>query len=370
MKIALDQNIPGARETFARHGEVMVFDGRRVNSEQLRDVQALIVRSVTPVNSSLLKSTPVQFVGTTTIGTDHLDITWLDQQGICRASAPGCNADGAAQYTFSMILLACRRIGLECTDCSFGIVGHGNVGSRLHRLLKTSGVNRVFVCDPPLANQGQQGFCDMDEISRCDIISFHVPLTASGVHATLELVDDRFLSRLPGGTLLLNTSRGKVTEGRALRQWLLSGCGYAALDVFPDEPAIDNELLRALTVATPHVAGHSLDGKLRGTMMVYRQFCDWLQSDLACPDLLSDLHPKALANGPISGVADAVLTVCPVERDDQALRKLTVLQPEAQQPYFDSLRREYPERRDFAGWRLPPDISSSLAVTLHSLGFR
>jgi erythronate-4-phosphate dehydrogenase len=369
MKIALDQDIPGVRESFARHGEVITFDGRRLNSEVLHDVQVLIVRSITPVNSSLLKDTPVQFVGTTTIGTDHLDITWLDQNGIHRAAAPGCNADAAAQYTLAMILLACRRIGLESKLCSFGIVGHGNVGSRLHRLLKECGVNRVFVCDPPLAEQGKIGLCDMDEISRCNVISFHVPLTAGGTHATMGMVDDRFLRRLPPGTLLLNTSRGKITEGPALHRWLLSGNGYAALDVFPGEPAIDVALLGALTVATPHVAGHSLDGKLRGTMMVYRQFCDWLQAGQTCPDLLSNLQPRSLAKGMVTSVADAVLTVCPVERDDRELRKMTSLQPEAQPRYFDSLRHEYPERRDFAGWRLPPDIPANLANTLHSLGF-
>jgi erythronate-4-phosphate dehydrogenase len=369
MKILVDRNIPGVNETFARHGEVCKVDGRRLRKEHLLEARALIVRSVTTVNSSLLENTAVEFVGTATIGTDHMDIPWLEQQGIHWASAPGCNADAAAQYTLAMMLLASKRLAFPLTGCSVGIVGHGNVGSRIHWMLRTCGVRDIRVCDPPLQQAGCPDLCTMDEISGCDVVSFHVPLTLSGPYATMGLVDDRFLARLQPGSLLVNTSRGKVTAERSLRNWLISGRGHAALDVWPDEPNIHPGLLTAATVATPHVAGYSLDGKLRGTELVYRQFCEWLGTGPMCPGLLSDLGFYSLPGKFCLTVEDAILAACPVERDDEQLRKLITINPENRSVFFDELRQEYPERRDFTGWQLPAVTPEEVARILRTLGF-
>lgn len=369
MKILVDRNIPGVDETFARHGEVRNVDGRRLRKEHLLDARALIVRSVTTVDSGLLENTAVEFVGTATIGTDHMDIPWLEQQGIRWASAPGCNADSAAQYTLAMMLLASKRLAFHLTGCSIGIVGHGNVGSRIHRMLRTCGVRDIRVCDPPLTQAGYPDLCTMEDISGCDVISFHVPLTLSGPHATMGLVDDRFLARLQPGSLLVNTSRGKVTAGQSLRNWLISGRGHAALDVWPEEPNIDPGLLNATTVATPHVAGYSLDGKLRGAEMVYRQFCDWLGTEPMSPGLLSGLVFYSLPGKHCLTLEDAILTACPVERDDEQLRKLITINPEYQSVFFDELRQNYPERRDFTGWQLPAEAPEECATVLQALGF-
>ncbi len=369
MKILVDRNIPGVDETFARHGEVRNVDGRRLRKEHLLDARALIVRSVTTVDSGLLENTAVEFVGTATIGTDHMDIPWLEQQGIRWASAPGCNADSAAQYTLAMMLLASKRLAFHLTGCSIGIVGHGNVGSRIHRMLRTCGVRDIRVCDPPLTQAGYPDLCSMEDISGCDVISLHVPLTLSGPHATMGLVDDRFLARLQPGSLLVNTSRGKVTAGQSLRNWLISGRGHAALDVWPEEPNIDPGLLNATTVATPHVAGYSLDGKLRGAEMVYRQFCDWLGTEPMSPGLLSGLVFYSLPGKHCLTLEDAILTACPVERDDEQLRKLITINPEYQSVFFDELRQDYPERRDFTGWQLPAEAPEECATVLQALGF-
>lgn len=369
MKILVDRNIPGVDETFARHGEVCKVDGRQLRKEQLLEARALIVRSVTTVNEDLLQNTAVGFVGTATIGTDHLDIPWLEQQGIRWANAPGCNADAAAQYTLAMMLLASKRLAFQLTGCSVGIVGHGHVGSRVHWMLRACGVRDIRVCDPPLTQAGCPNLCTMDEISGCDVISFHVPLTLSGPHATMHLVDDRFLARLQPGALLVNTSRGKVTAGRSLRNWLISGMGHAALDVWPDEPNIDPDLLHATTVATPHVAGYSLDGKLRGTEMVYRQFCDWLETGPVGFGLWSGLGFYSLPGKHGLTLEDAILTACPVARDDAQLRKLIIISPQNQSVFFDELRQAYPERRDFSGWQLPADIPEEYARILQTLGF-
>ncbi len=369
MKIVIDQNIPGVDQSFARRGDVFKVDGRKISKAQVQDARVLIVRSVTAVNSDLLQGTDVRFVGTATIGTDHLDIAWLNECGIRWASAPGCNADAAAQYTLAMMLLAGQRLRFKLSNRALGIVGFGNVGSRVRRLLAAYGVGTIKVCDPPLADAGQSGLCEMKDIADCDVITFHVPLTRSGPYATLHLIGQSFLAQLQPGTLLVNTSRGKVAEGLSLGRWLASGSGCAALDVWPDEPRIDPDFLHAVTVATPHVAGYSLDGKLRGTEMVYRQFCDWLGNSGKGPDLLAGLGPERHLNNHGATVEDAILAACPVARDDAQLRQIAALKPEDQSVFFDKLRQDYPERRDFAGWQVPAEAPPEQAKTLKALGF-
>jgi erythronate-4-phosphate dehydrogenase len=209
----------------------------------------------------------------------------------------------------------------------------------------------------------------MDDLMDCDIITFHIPLTRSGPYPTLGLAGEALFSRLQAGSLLVNTSRGKVTKTQALQGWLATGRGHAALDVWPGEPEVDVPLLEAATVATPHVAGYSLDGKLRGTQMVYRQFCEWLNASPVNPDLTSDLSvDNPLGNHGLI-VDNAILAACPVERDDAQMRKLAAVIPENRAASFDALRREYPERRDFCGWRVPPEASRECARTLQALGF-
>lgn len=371
MQIAVDQNITGVAETFAHHGEVLPVDGRNLRREQLRHTKALIVRSVTKVDSGLLEHTPVEFVGSTTIGTDHLDTNWLEQNGITWASAPGCNANSAAQYTMAMMLLASRRIGFELSKSKIGIVGYGNVGSRLCHLIQALGLPGPVLNDPPLAKTGHPGLSGLDQIMQCDVISFHVPLSTTGADATFGMVDAKFLSRLPPYTLLVNTARGKLIKAGALLDWLRSGRGFAALDVFPEEPYVGGELLEACTVATPHVAGYSLDGKLAGTLMVYERFCQWLK---VTPPPEPQLFMSALEmHGPPPGhyatPAELILACCPVERDDRNLRESAGLEPTGRATHFDALRRDYPARRDFSGWIRPPELPADFARVLENLGF-
>jgi erythronate-4-phosphate dehydrogenase len=366
----VDENIPGVAQTFARHGQVVPVPGRTLGRAALRDADALIVRSITRVGPALLGGSSVRFVGSATIGTDHLDLEWLEREEIAWASAPGCNADAAAQYTLAMMLLAGRRLGFELQERRIGVVGHGNVGSRLCTLLSALEVRQLAVCDPPLAAAGQAGLCGMDDIARCDIVSLHVPLTSSGRCPTRHLLDRAYLARLPAGTLVVNTARGSVIEARALVAWLAAGCGFAALDVWPHEPEPPPELVRSATVATPHVAGYSLDGKLRGTVQVYRQFCAWLGAAAESPDLLDSLRMETLPLSATSSPAAAVLAACPVERDDAALRSLASAERTRLGGEFDALRLAYPARRDFAGWRVPEAADAVRSKALRELGFR
>jgi erythronate-4-phosphate dehydrogenase len=367
----MDRNIRAGGETFARHGEVLRLDGRAIAPGHLRDADALIVRSVTRVDSALLTGSAVRFVGSTTIGTDHLDIDFLQQAGIRWASAPGCNADAAAQYTLAMLWLACERLGRRLSEQSVGVVGCGNVGSRLRTLLNALGC-RVLANDPPLADTGIAGLVTLDEALACDIVSLHVPLTQDGPYPTWQLIGERRLNQMLNGALLVNTARGAVVEGRALLSALNAGRLHAALDVWPGEPHIDAELLRAVAVATPHVAGYSDDGKRNGALAVYDAFCSWANiTERAQPD---DPGPGPVftfrdgAGDPDQALGELLNAACFVRRHDAALRELAALGEDARAAGFDRLRRDYPPRRDFQAWQVR-DAGLETARLCRKLGF-
>ena len=312
MRIVADQNIPALDETFGQFGELRCVNGREITASDLSAADVLLVRSVTRVDRNLLESSPVQFIGTATIGTDHLDIPYLEQSGRHWCYAPGCNADAAAQYTLAMIMLATRRADTSLAQLRVGIVGVGNVGSRVQKLLVAAGVQQVLACDPPLAEKGQAGLASFEDLLSCDLISFHVPLTHAGPHATWQMGNDAFFSSLKPGTGIINSSRGAVLDGQVLAEWLSQDQGYAALDVWPDEPDIDLDLMERVTVATPHVAGYSLEGKLNGTRMLLAQFLDWqgLEHSKPLPPIVPTPEPTRCGAG--AGVEDLVLACCPV----------------------------------------------------------
>jgi erythronate-4-phosphate dehydrogenase len=367
LKFVVDQNIRAAEQTFGQIGELTRMDGRSIRNSHLQQADALIIRTATRVDEKLLRDTPVGFVGTTSIGTDHLDIRWLVQEGITWANAPGCNADSAAQYTLAMIWLACERLGRKLEELSVGIIGRGNVGSRLQQLLHTLGV-RTVANDPPLSEAGESGLVSLQEALNQDIVSLHVPLTREGPHATYRFFDARQLARMPNGALLVNAARGDVVQLEALRNELQAGRLYAALDVWPGEPQIDKALLLATTVATPHIAGYSDDGKRNGTFMVYEAFCNWadLEQESCGPDHREQRLP-AVEPGR-RGISSALETTCFVERHDHAMSALAGLKKELRPAEFDRLRREYPTRRDFKGWSFDCSCPQTARV-LRELGF-
>jgi erythronate-4-phosphate dehydrogenase len=367
MRIIIDRNIPGVEKTFAQHGDIERVDGRELNRRQLIQADALITSSVTRVDAGLLEGTPVRFVGTATIGTDHLDTSWLEQQGITWASAPGCNADAAAQYTLAMIWLAFERLKRNPLEQSVGIIGRGNVGSRVQKLLESLGIACV-ANDPPLADSGTGGLVSLSEALSRDIVCLHVPLTRHGPYPTFRMIDPERLAQMHDSALLVNTARGDVLDGAALLSQIRCGRLHAALDVWPGEPQIDPELIKATVVATPHVAGYSMDGKLNGTRMVYEAFCTWLGEPPIASDndngefLDLDLHK---VKKPISS---SLKTACFVQRHDCAMRRLTDLAPNDRAIAYDRLRREYPSRRDFHAWRLI-GVTAKTASSLNKLGF-
>lgn len=374
-----DENIPGLDDTFGRHLALRRFTGRRLERGDLQDADVLLVRSVTPVGEDLLAGSRVRFVGTATIGTDHLDTDFLARAGITWAAAPGCNADAAAQYTLAMMLLASRRLGRPLAAQRVGIVGHGNVGSRLRGLLDTLGVTTA-VCDPPLVASGSLtaaggGVLEGVPLERaldCDIVSLHVPLTDHGRWPTRGMIDAASIDAMPRGALLVNAARGGVVHETALRHALLDRHIHAALDVWPREPEIDSALLAACTVATPHVAGFSVEGKARGTSMVYGAFLHWIGQVTGRPGTpLPDRAARRLrldnTGDPDAAISEAVIEATGVAEDDQRMRAATGLGAAR----FDALRRAHAPRHEFARIAVElPEQAMAAQDTLAALGFR
>jgi erythronate-4-phosphate dehydrogenase len=367
VRIVVDRNIRGAEVTFGRHGELVQMDGRDIRKPDLEGADLLIIRTATKANAELLDGTAVRFVGTTSIGTDHLDIPWLEQQGIAWSNAPGCNADSAAQYTLAMMWLACARLGRKLEEQRVGIIGRGNVGSRLQKLLQALAVETV-ANDPPLADEGEKGLVSQAEALACDVVTLHVPLTRDGPYPTLRMIGAEQLARMPSGALLVNAARGDVVDGPALLDAVRSSGTHAALDVWPGEPLLNPELLEHAVVATPHVAGYSDDGKRNGTWIVYEAFCEWSGvSPVTRQGFESGRLSLSITNAE-GALTEALQSACFVEVHDRALKKLSRLGTEEIARGFDQLRKEYPFRRDFHGW----DVSCTnreAAAMLMRLGF-
>src|SRR5689334_5916892 len=266
LRILGDANIPYLHDAFGALGQVETVPAREITPERVREVDLLLVRSTVRVNEALLSKSRVRFVATATIGIDHLDTAWLDRAGIRWASAPGSNADSVVQW----FAAALARVP-DVAQRQLGIVGVGNVGSRIERLWRALDVKPPLLCDPPRARrEGAAAFVALDEVlARCDLVTLHVPLTRSGQDATVHLVDARRLRR---DAVLINACRGEVLDSASA----LAVANPLLLDVFEGEPAPDPRLVARAAIATPHIAGHSLDGKANGTKMIYDAACAFL----------------------------------------------------------------------------------------------
>lgn len=355
MHIVADENIPLLDEFLADIGRLTRLPGRLIDHTSVRDADVLLVRSVTKVSVAMLAGTPVRFVGTCTIGTDHLDLPGLAAAGVEVASAPGCNARGVVEYVLSCLLTLSERSATAWQNKVVGIVGVGEVGGRLATTLDALGIETVL-CDPPRAEQGADGLVELDElISRCDVISCHVPLTTGGKHATHHLFNEQRLRALRPGTWLINSSRGPVIDNAALKAVLAQRPDLlVALDVWETEPLVDPELAAQCALATPHIAGYSLDGKLRGTAQIYQTLCRFLETPATLS--LDQLAPRTGAGEwtmepgtPTDWLlSKALRQVYDVRDDDARLRAMlaAALSEQASREGFDRLRKDYPLRRE------------------------
>ncbi|WP_241596837.1 4-phosphoerythronate dehydrogenase PdxB [Rosenbergiella epipactidis] len=370
MKIVVDENMPYAQELFSRKGEVVRVPGRPLPVSELQDAQALMVRSVTPVNTQLVTDTPLAFVGSATAGTDHVELADLEAAGVAFSAAPGCNAIAVVEYVFSALLLLAERDGYALCDKTIGIVGVGNVGSRLQARCEALGM-KVLLCDPPRADRGdQETFLSLEDVAaQADILTFHTPLIKQGAYRTWHCVDRHLLEALRPGCVLINACRGAVVDNQALKQVLTERNDLSVvLDVWEPEPDLDRQLLAQVDIATAHIAGYTLEGKVRGTTQLYESWTAFigqpehitLSELLPQPDISAIQVTGEFSQSLLKRLAHLVYDV---RRDDALLR-----QHIADEGGFDRLRKQYQERREWSSLTVSCSTAST-AERLRQLGF-
>jgi erythronate-4-phosphate dehydrogenase len=371
MHIVADENIPYVQDAFGTLGTVRLMAGRSMQPADVRDADVLLVRSVTPVDAALLADSRVRFVGSATIGTDHVDREYLAAHGIGFAHAPGSNADSVVEYVLAALLELAVRMNETLIGQTVGLVGCGNIGGRLARRLPALGL-RVLKNDPPLAEAAERAGQSHDYLpletllAQADILTCHVPLTHEGLHATHHLIGAGPLQRAKSNAWLLNTSRGPVVANVPLREALKANrLGAAVLDVWEGEPTPDPELVRQVDLATPHIAGYSFDGKVAGTAMLYEAVTDyfglaprWDAEVVLAPSPDDDdvqLAPPAVAGPQERWLHDLVRQMYDISADDGRLRKGLGGARIDWGAHFAALRKHYPRRRAFDRHTLPAD---------------
>jgi len=360
VKIIADTNIPFVSQCFSSIGDVCVCPGREIGPEVVRDADVLLVRSITPVGAELLAGSSVRFVGTATIGFEHIDREYLTQQGIGFASAPGSNANSVAEYIVAVLLRLGEKYTLQLSGKSIGVIGVGNVGSMVVRKCTALGME-VRLNDPPLQRQtGDAKYLPLKELFDCDFITLHPPLTFEGIDKTFHLAGETFFNSLKKGAFFINTSRGGVVDTSALKAAMDAGrLGGVVLDVWENEPCIDAELLAKVDIATPHIAGYSFDGKVAGVIMIYNAVCKYfgMQPQYAAEDFLGEPGVAEIKIGPDSHneqdiVCRSVRQLYNIDKDDSNTRKILTVPPEKRGKFFDELRKNYTIRREFQNTRI------------------
>ncbi|WP_019025734.1 4-phosphoerythronate dehydrogenase [Colwellia piezophila] len=398
MKIYFDENMPFAKEFFSElchlnfgnssashraldespQGELVPFSGRTLTAEQVADADVLLVRSITQVNAQLLHlNDKLIFVGSATIGTDHIDQDYLANRNVAFHSAPGCNAISVAEYVLSALVVLAERYLLDLSSLTVGIVGGGNTGSRLSEKLTALGIEHK-ICDPLLAEKQLQdksntpadsrNYVSLTEVFTCDVISLHVPKIVGGEYPTYKLINEEILAQLGDEQILISACRGDVIDNHALLALKQQGHGLKiVLDVWQGEPDVLEALIPYTEIATAHIAGYSLEGKARGSEMLYQALC--LQLNVEAKYQLKSFLPSASIpaieiNQDFSQILlnQLVKMVYDVRRDDAIFRQQLSTQG------FDSLRKNYPVRREFSAITVTLS-SNALSDVPHRLGF-
>lgn len=372
MKIVVDDKIPFIRGAFEPYAAVVYLPGAKIAHEDLIDADALVTRTRTKCTEALLKGTGVKFIATATIGYDHIDVEYCRKAGIRWANAPGCNSGSVMQYMASALAALSARRGFKPGDKTIGVVGVGNVGSKIARLAEIYGMKAILNDPPRQRAEKRFTFTSFEETLRTsDIVTLHVPLIREGEDKTFHMIDQQALALMKEGSYLINTSRGEAVETHALLQNLRSGkLAGAILDVWENEPGINLDLMERADIATPHIAGYSLDGKANGTAMSVRSVGNFFGWDLKgwqpahvpepaqpCIDFASSKKDHA------DLVANAVLHTYDIMKDDERLR--THVED------FEKQRGNYPPRREFAAYSVNlPNGHSRIGEKLAALGFR
>jgi erythronate-4-phosphate dehydrogenase len=376
--ILADENIPFVKEAFQEIGEVTTISGRDITPETLKGIEILLVRSITKVNEALLKGSKVKFVGSSTIGTDHIDHKYLKKRKIAFASAPGANSESVAQYVAAGLMVWADYNGVKLADKSIGIVGIGNVGAKVERISRALDM-KVLLNDPPLQEKtGDKKYLPINELFKADIITFHVPLTKAGDHPTSHMINRSFLKQMNPDAILINTSRGAVAKDEELLEGLNKGyISQAIVDVWENEPDINVGLMEDVFIGTPHIAGYTLDGKILGVQMIYDAVCKhykikpaWDSKKTLPAPPFPKLELKNRRHDDVTTIRAAVRAIYNIRHDDMEMCKLTNLSEEERPVYFDKLRKDYPVRREFQNTKLLLHRTSKyLEQAFKGLGF-
>jgi len=363
MKLVADINIPYLAEIFESHFEsVVLLPAKEITREVVKDADALLVRTRTICNADLLEGSAVKFIGSATIGFDHIDTNFCNSRGIEWVNAPGCNSGAVQQWIAAALLQISKAKGINLEGKVLGVVGVGNVGRRVVDLGLALGM-KVLCCDPPRKRaENLPHYVDLKTIAQqSDFITFHVPLTSSVIDATYHMVDHGLIGLLKQGAVLINSSRGEVVETQSLIEAIVSKkIAATALDVWENEPNISQELLKLVNLATPHIAGYSVEGKVNGTRMVVDALSKFFNLGIhPWTPALNPLEKKEIFEKPIS-LIDTVAKTYDIVADDKHFRSSPA--------DFERYRNSYALRREFSGFRIV-GVETKLAKTFQELGF-
>lgn len=371
MKIIIDENIPFIRGVFEPWARVVYSPGRAIDKKMVSDADALIVRTRTMCNSRLLEGSSVRIVASATIGFDHIDTGWLEAEGIKWVNAPGCNSGSVMQYITAALFFLAAKHSLDLRSLKLGVVGAGNVGSKVVMAARALGMT-VLQNDPPRERkEGTGEFVSFDRIvEEADILTLHVPLTMEGIDKTYHLINDGNLSWLKRGCIVINSSRGEVVDNPALHNALSASIlRGAVLDVWEGEPDADRRLMELVDLATPHIAGYSVDGKANAAIAVVSEVSsalgiplrNWRPDELPEPaEPFIDLSGYTRGQSALERVAQAVRHTYPVEEDDYLFRN--------EPGNFEFLRNNYRKRREFSSFTVKSDDTETIRI-LKDLGF-
>lgn len=378
IRIVADSAIPFVRPLFGELGRLELVDAGRLDRDVLTGADALLVRTVTRVDADLLEGTGVKFVGTASSGTDHVDRDWLTSKDIDFADAGGCNARAVCEYVLSCLFALSQLRGLDLAKAGVGIIGAGHVGSLLAAILAPLGIP-CLLNDPPLAEKtGDSIYRPLEALLDLEVLTFHVALAEEGAHPTRNMLNDTLLARLRPDVCLINTSRGAICDEAALARFIDAHPRAATVvDVWTGEPALNIELLRRVAIGTAHIAGYSLDAKLRATRMIRDAFCRSFSLE---PIAVPEPHlpappgmdiPLAAADTDLEAVQLAVLASYDVRTDAAQLHGFPAMNKSDRRDNFVNLRENYPFRREFPARRVVAERATpSLQRKLRAVGFQ
>ncbi|MEJ2616697.1 MAG: 4-phosphoerythronate dehydrogenase PdxB [Ignavibacteriaceae bacterium] len=374
VRIVADNKIPFLKGVLEPYADIQYLNPADITRDAVKDKDALIIRTRTHCNSELLDGTNVKFIATATIGFDHIDQEYCREKNIKWINAPGCNSYSVQQYIASVLLTLGYKRNLDLSGLTIGIVGVGNVGSKVERLAEVLGM-KVLLNDPPRErNEGNEKFVTLDElVSKSDIITFHVPLIKDGIDKTFHMADENFFNKFNSSKIVFNTSRGQVIETNSIKNALKNKIVNAAvLDVWEHEPNIDLELLDMADIATPHIAGYSADGKANGTSVCVRNIASFFNLDID-----KNWYPKELPDPQNSNevtidcteLSDqeifykAFISSYDILNDDSTLRNSV--------DTFEKQRGNYPVRREFPFYKIKTkNCRNEILKNLKDIGFQ